>query len=83
MTLIPPLRRQRQATICESKVSLVYRARSRTVKAPEKPSLIKKEKSSFSSKNTMTFIIKGYRLYTPCGGLDRNGSHGLNYLNSH
>ena len=46
MRLIPALRRQRQAKLCEFEASLVYRASSKTgSKATEKPCLEKpKEK---------------------------------------
>jgi hypothetical protein len=36
MPLIPALGKQRQADLYEFKASLVYRANSRTVKAPQK-----------------------------------------------
>ena len=46
MPLIPALRRQRLADLCEFKASLIYRASSRTgSKATEKPSLEKLKRS--------------------------------------
>ena len=45
MPLIPALRRQRQADLCEFKASLVYRDSSRTVRAvTERPCLQKQKK---------------------------------------
>jgi hypothetical protein len=44
--LIPALGRQRQAELCEFEVSLVYRARSRTARAPQRNPLFKLKKNA-------------------------------------
>jgi len=42
--LIPELRRQRQAELCEFKASLVYRVNSRTAKAMQRNPVSKRKK---------------------------------------
>ena len=41
--LIPALRRQRQADLCEFDASLVYRAASRTVRATQRKPVLKNQ----------------------------------------
>jgi hypothetical protein len=50
MPLIPALRRQRQADLCEFKVSLVYRMSSRTARATHRNSLSQNKQTN---KNTV------------------------------
>ena len=42
--LIPALRRQRQADLCEFKSSLIYRASSRAARATQRNPVLKKQK---------------------------------------
>ena len=51
MTLIPSLRRQRQAELCEFKVSLVYRVSSRTARAV-------RQRNPVSKQNKQTITTK-------------------------
>jgi hypothetical protein len=44
MPLIPALRKQRQADLCEFQVSLVYRVSYRTVRATQRNPILKSQK---------------------------------------
>ena len=66
MPLIPILGRQKQADLCEFKVSLVYRVSSRTARATQKKPCLEKEGGGVGREG-------GRR----GGGRGREGSYGL------
>jgi hypothetical protein len=51
--LIPALRRQMQADLCEFKASLVYRVNSRTARATQRNLVSKKQNKTKQNKNNL------------------------------
>ena len=68
MHLIPALRRQMQADLCEFEASLVYRASSRTVRAVTQRNSVSKKQKVFS-------CLSVYAPYASTCGRQKRMSH--------